>query len=267
MPEHSHIPVHRESDYIAGGNLPIGYYEMMNPFVSLAAMSANTNHLLLATGVAQLLEHDLIDLARPVASLAAIAGPRVLLGAGAGWNREELANHRPDIPFSRRYQAIEERIDALRLIWSTDEVEFTGTWDRFTRSHINPKPPGRSIPIVMGLTGPMGMDLAARKGDEWMPIDAFLRGDDGRPDIQLWTTRFRQLVESKGRDPDSVSIRMIYSGPVKQRRLEACRDAGIVGLVFLAVDLNTVDSNDATERRLDEICSVMGEYATPGPGT
>ena len=271
MPEHTHIPVQRDSEYVAGGELPAAYYEMMNPFVSLAAMSVTTDHLVLATGVVQLLEHDLIDLAKTVASLSAIAGPRLLMGAGAGWNREELANHRPDIPFAQRYHAIEERIDALRVIWSVDQPEFTGRWDRFTASHINPKPVGGPVPIALGMSGPIGLRLSARKADEWIPIDAFLRNADGRADVRGWVVRFRQLVEDCGRDPDSVPIRMIYSGPVKARRLDACRGAGLVGLIFLAADLNRVDDPDATLRRLDEIGSFMDEYASrprgrPGPG-
>jgi probable F420-dependent oxidoreductase len=266
VPEHSHIPVSRDSAFVTGGELPLSYYEMMSPFVTLAAMSATTGNLVLATGVAQILEHDLIDLAKTVASLAVLAGPRVVLGVGAGWNREELANHRSDIPFAKRYQAIEERIDALRLIWSAEQPEYDGVWHRFTRSHINPKPPNGGVPIAMGMSGPLGLSLSARKADEWVPIDAFLRNEEGRPDVAHWVSRFRHMVEDGGRDPDGVPIRIIYSGPVKQRRLDACLEAGVSGLIFLAADLNVVDSPDATLRRLDEIAPFVGQYTAPGNG-
>ena len=43
MPEHSHIPTIRQTEYVAGGELPGGYYQMMNPFISLAAMIPTTS--------------------------------------------------------------------------------------------------------------------------------------------------------------------------------------------------------------------------------
>ena len=252
MPEHSHIPTIRQTEYVAGGELPGGYYQMMNPFISLAAMIPATSALILATGVAQPLAHDLIDLAKTVATLDVLSGHRVILGAGAGWNREELANHRDDIPFERRYEALEERIAALRLIWSTPDPQFSGTWDSFTESVIDPKPRSGSIPIALGLAGAKGMLISARIADEWCPIDAFLRNEAGRHDVGFATARFRRAVRDAGRDPGGVPITMFYSGPVKLARLEACQAADIDRLVFLTISMDT-DDQDATMRRLDEI--------------
>lgn len=260
MPEHTHIPVSRDTTYVGGGDLPRGYYGMMNPFVSLAAGAVATDRLTLATGVCQVLEHDLIDLATTVATLDQVSAGRVVLGVGAGWNREELANHRPDIPFSRRYRAVAERIEALRTIWSSPVPEFDGTWDRFTASHIDPKPVRGAVPVALGLSGPIGLELSARAADEWIPIDAFLRGADGRPDVGGCVRRFRDAVERAGRAPDTVPIRVFYSGPVKRRRLDAFAAAGVAGLVFLTADLHD-GGTDATMRRLDEIADQAPEFA------
>ena len=114
VPEHSHIPTSRRSPSPSGGELPSGYLHMMSPFVSLAAAASVTTDLVLATGVSLILEHDLLDLACTVATLDVLSSGRVLLGIGVGWNAEELANHRPDLPFSQRYSAMRERVDALR---------------------------------------------------------------------------------------------------------------------------------------------------------
>jgi len=42
------------------------------------------------------LEHDLLDLACTTATLDALSGSRFILGVGAGWNADELKNHRPE---------------------------------------------------------------------------------------------------------------------------------------------------------------------------
>src|SRR4249920_3642539 len=41
-PEHSHIPLSRRSPFPQGGDLPKKYYDVMDPFVTLAAASAAT---------------------------------------------------------------------------------------------------------------------------------------------------------------------------------------------------------------------------------
>ncbi|MDG2114423.1 MAG: LLM class flavin-dependent oxidoreductase, partial [Actinomycetota bacterium] len=49
--EHSHIPVHRETPYPGGGELPMAYTRMADPFVGLMAAGAATERLRLGTGV------------------------------------------------------------------------------------------------------------------------------------------------------------------------------------------------------------------------
>ena len=113
LPEHSHIPTSRRTPYPAGGELPAGYLHMMNPFVSLAAAIGTTTNLTLATGICLALEHDLLDLATTATTLDVLSGGRFVMGIGAGWNAEELANHQPGLPFGRRYRALEERIGGV----------------------------------------------------------------------------------------------------------------------------------------------------------
>ena len=123
-PEHTHIPTSRESPYPNGGQLPGTYFHMMDPFVSIGVAAARTSQITLGTGICLILQHDLIDLARTVASVDALASGRVVLGVGVGWNKEELADHRPDMPFSRRYGAMRERIAAMRSIWADETLQY-----------------------------------------------------------------------------------------------------------------------------------------------
>src|SRR5947207_6349211 len=98
--EHSHIPVSRRTPYPAGGELPPAYRRMMDPFLSLLVAAQATTSLRIGTGVALPLEHDVFQLAKTVTTLDHLSGGRFDFGVGVGWNVEQLADHRPDIPWS-----------------------------------------------------------------------------------------------------------------------------------------------------------------------
>ena len=92
-PEHSHIPVPRQTPFPGGGELPKPYYEVMDPFVVLSAAAAVTRSLKLATGVCLVVQRDPIQTAKLVASIDQVSGGRFLFGVGGGWNREEIEGH------------------------------------------------------------------------------------------------------------------------------------------------------------------------------
>src|SRR5438552_18865534 len=68
-PEHSHIPLSRQSPFPSGGDLPKKYYDVMDPFVTLAAAAAATTALKVATGICLVVQRDPIQTAKQVASL------------------------------------------------------------------------------------------------------------------------------------------------------------------------------------------------------
>src|SRR5262249_1442602 len=67
-PEHSHIPLSRRSAFPQGGDLPKKYYDVMDPFVTLAAAAAATTRLRVGTGVCLVVQRDPIQTAKAVAS-------------------------------------------------------------------------------------------------------------------------------------------------------------------------------------------------------
>src|SRR5712664_2553378 len=116
-PEHSHIPTSRRSPYQAGGELPKQYYEVMDPFVSLAAAAAVTKTIKLGTGVCLITQRDPIQTAKLVASLDQVSGGRFLFGIGGGWNAEEMEDHGTE--FKTRFKKMREQIEAMKAIWTT----------------------------------------------------------------------------------------------------------------------------------------------------
>ena len=56
-----------------------------------------------------------------MASLDQVSGGRFLFGIGAGWNEDEMGNH-GTTDFTGRFTLVEERVRAMREIWTTRRV-------------------------------------------------------------------------------------------------------------------------------------------------
>lgn len=273
LPEHSHIPVASIGQYPDPRvTMPSGYAHIMSPFVSLMAAAATTSTLRLGTGICLVLEHDLLDLACTTATLDTLSESRFILGVGAGWNADELKDHRPELQFSKRYAALEERIAALRaawvytpssaytgpyseLDWGKQIASFSGAYDHFAPSWVFPKPRGGRIPVALGLAGPVGVRHAARYADMWAPVDVSLF-HEGRLNVAERIKAFRRAVEDNGRDPADVPITLFAWGGESARLLDSYRALGVERTVFAPPDFS-LHSADATLRRLDALAGYI----------
>ncbi|MEU6748845.1 LLM class F420-dependent oxidoreductase [Spirillospora sp. NPDC046719] len=201
VPEHTHIPVRRDALHPTGGqDLPDDRYtRTLDPWVSLATAAAVTERIGLATAVALPVESDPITLAKTLATLDHLSGGRLTIGAGFGWNTDELADHH--VPAARRRTVLKEYLEAMRALWTEEEASYDGEFVSFGPSWAYPKPPQGRIPVIVGAGGgPKTMRWIARHADGWMttPIEtgiadkaALLRrewadaGRPGEPDVRI----------------------------------------------------------------------------------
>ena len=168
FPEHSHIPTIRESPYPGGGDLPRMYIHTYDPFVALTASACATTTLKVATGICLVIQRDPIHTAKEVASLDHLSGGRFLFGVGAGWNREEMADHGTNP--KTRMRRLAENVKAMKELWTKDEAEFHGEFVDFDSSWAWPKPAHRPHPpVIVGGMGPTVEDRVLDFGDEWLP--------------------------------------------------------------------------------------------------
>jgi probable F420-dependent oxidoreductase len=154
VPEHTHIPVRRDAAHpvTGGAELPDDrYLRTLDPWVSLATAAAVTSTIRLATAVALPVESDPITLAKAIASLDHLSGGRVTLGAGFGWNTDELADH--GVPAKFRYTALREYVRAMRALWTEDVASYQGRFVSFGGSWAYPKPTQAHIPLLVGAGG------------------------------------------------------------------------------------------------------------------
>jgi probable F420-dependent oxidoreductase len=166
--EHTHIPASRESPYPAGGELPRMYSHTYDLFVAVTAALLATSRLRVGSGICLVIERDPIVTAKEVASVDHISGGRFEFGVGAGWNREEMRNHGTDP--RTRMRLFQERIEAMRVIWTEEEATYHGEFVNFDRIWSWPKPVQRPHPkVLVGGGGATVEDRVLAFGDAWFP--------------------------------------------------------------------------------------------------
>jgi probable F420-dependent oxidoreductase len=203
VPEHTHIPVKREAAHpgTGGAELPDDRYaRTLDPWVSLATAATVTSKIRLSTAVALPYESDAITLAKTIATLDHLSGGRVTLGAGFGWNTDEMADH--GVPGNRRKTVLREYLEAMRALWTQEEASYDGEFVSFGASWAYPKPKQGHVPVLLGAGG-------TEKNFAWLVDNA-----DGwittprETDVDDQVAQLRSMWAAAGRSgqPEVVSI-------------------------------------------------------------
>jgi probable F420-dependent oxidoreductase len=248
VPEHTHIPVKREAAHPRTGDATLPddrYTRTLDPWVSLATAAAVTSRIGLATAVALPVESDPITLAKTIATLDHLSGGRVTIGAGFGWNTDELADH--GVPAGQRRTVLREYVEAMRALWTQDEASYDGSFVTFGPCWAYPKPVQPHIPLIIGAGGgPKTLDWIARHADGWMTTP-------GELDIPGKATLLREAWAARGRagTPD---IRVLISARPSPGDLESWASAGVTELLWGLPDADP----DAVESYLDRLAARIG---------
>lgn len=152
--------------YSADGRIAVpAAADWIDPLIGLSFAAAATSTIRVATGVLLLPEHNPVLVAKQAATLDSLSGGRFTLGVGIGWSREEF--DALGVPFARRGARTDEYVAAIRTVWRDDVASFTGEFVRFDSVRVNPKPVGRTIPIVFGGNSDSALRRVASVGDGW----------------------------------------------------------------------------------------------------
>ena len=240
FPEHTHIPVSRDTPFPGGGDLPKMYWHTHDPFVALGAAAAVTSRIALGTGICLVIERDPITLAKEVASLDMISNGRFILGIGAGWNREEMENHGAN--YKERWAQLREKVLAMKAIWTEDEPEFHGEHVNFDPIWSYPKPTQEGgPPIWIGANSPWVFDRIAEYADGWMPIGGLGSGN---------MEKLTQALGQKGRDVRDLDL-ALFGAPTNPEALRGRIDQGFDHLIF-----------NLPSASADEVLPLLDRYAS-----
>ncbi|MER8094026.1 LLM class F420-dependent oxidoreductase [Streptomyces goshikiensis] len=208
LPEHTHIPVSRETPAPMGGELPEMYGRTLDPFVALGQAAAVTERLGLGTGITLVAQHDPIGLAKQAATLDHLSGGRLTLGIGYGWNVEEAADH--GVEWRTRRELVGDKMALMRALWAPEPTAYAGRFASVQASAAYPKPVqapralggGLALhgprTLLGGAAGPKLFAAIADHGDGWLPI--------GGGGLSESLPALRQVWEAAGRDPKSLQV-------------------------------------------------------------
>ncbi|MGE0215707.1 LLM class F420-dependent oxidoreductase [Mycolicibacterium sp.] len=240
--EHTHIPASRETPYPAGGELPDVYYKTLDPFVTLAAAAAVTSSIQLITGITLLIQRDPIITAKEAASIDLLSGGRFGFGVGAGWNIEEMRNHGTD-PRTRG-ALLDERIEAIKALWTSEPAEYHGRYVDFDASYLRPKPvQSPHPPILIGGDSDATVKRIVRHGAGWMsnPLP-----------VPRLTKRIEQIRQATDRDV----LLTTFGTPVKANYWQALEELGYRQANLLLPSV----PRDESLRLLDDYAKVVADY-------
>lgn len=194
------FPVNPREPYPVGdGTLPDKYKRTLDPVETLTFVAAHTRHVALGTSILNLPWYNPVLLARRLATLDVLSAGRLRVGFGMGWSRDEY--EAVGAPWQERGKRADEIIQTLKTIWTTDPVEFHGTYYRIPKSFIGPKPVQKPHPrIYMAAYTPPAMKRVAREADGWFPVGIPLGA------IAQMFDGIKRMAQEAGRDPSALEI-------------------------------------------------------------
>ncbi len=217
-----------------------------DPWVTMTAMAAATSRLRFATMVYILPLRHPLEVAKLVGTASIFSDGRAVLGAGAGWMREEFEVLGVD--FATRGKRFDECIEILRQIWRGGMAEYHGEIFSFDRLQMSPAPP-QPIPIYIGGASKPALRRAARLGDGWL-------GAGNTPEqAEEILVELRRLREEVGRIEEPFDAVVPLVTPLELDTLRRLSDLGATGSVSYPFAY-TAGPDATLEQKLD----VMQEF-------
>jgi probable F420-dependent oxidoreductase len=182
------------------GSIGPQYASVHDPVVPLAFVASATTRIRLGTAIVNAPFQAPALLAKSLTSLDVVSGGRLDAGLGIGWSPEEYAA--AGVPFERRGARMDEYLDALVALWTTDPVRFAGEFWQVPESRVAPPPVQRPHPpLLLGGGAPAALRRAGAKAQGWISAS--------RADLTALgesAALVRAGAEAAGRDPGAVRV-------------------------------------------------------------
>ena len=193
-------PVNPRTPYPVGdGSLPVQYKRVLDPLETLTFAAAHTRRVALGTSILNLPWYNPVLLGRQLTTLDVLSGGRLRVGFGVGWSLDEY--EAVSTPFQERGRRADEFVQALKAIWTTDPVEFRGSYCAIPKSFISLKPVQKPHPpIYMAAYTPSAMQRVAKEADGWFPVGIPIAA------ISQMFDGIKQMAREAGRDPAELEL-------------------------------------------------------------
>lgn len=171
----------------------------LEAWTTLGALAARTKRVRLGVLVSGNTYRHPAILAKMAATVDRISGGRLVLGLGAGWQRNEHLAYGIELPeVPELLGRLEEACIVVRMLLDNPVSDFDGRWYHLEKAPCEPKPLQEHLPLLLGVAGEwIAMGIAARHADIWNYW--------GTPeDIAHKLEVLERHLEAAGRDPASL---------------------------------------------------------------
>jgi probable F420-dependent oxidoreductase len=165
---------------VMGDAIPAVYHTAADPLIALAVAAAMTTKVRLGASVLVAPWYPPVQLARQLTTIDVVSGGRLLPGFGIGWSGDEYVG--AGAPLKNRGAQLDELLDALLALWTTNPVEHQGHRWSIPASYVNFKPVQRPHPpIGLGAFSGDGLRRVGRRANCWLPVVWAQHGVDLEP--------------------------------------------------------------------------------------
>jgi probable F420-dependent oxidoreductase len=194
--------VHPTVNYPGRDGVPEEFRAALDPFTVLAVAAAATSSVTLGASVLVAPWYPPALLARQLTSLDVVSRGRLLPGLGIGWSPEEY--EAANSPWGRRGAALDEMLDALSALWTSDPAAHHGERWSVPEAHVSLKPVQRPHPpVYLGGGSAAALRRIGRRADGWLPTLVVPHRVDpavlARPRAAI-----DAAAREAGRDPDRI---------------------------------------------------------------
>lgn len=188
--------------YAGRATIPEQFRTGIDPFVALAVAATATTSVRLGSSVFVAPWYPPVQLARQLTSLDVVSGGRLMPGFGIGWSPEEY--QAAGAPFRRRGAQLDELLDALETLWTTNPVAHQGERWSIPESWVDLKPVQRPRPpVYLGAFTEAGLKRVGERADGWTAVVQVPGGVN--IDMLTWQRQASdEAACATGRDPSAI---------------------------------------------------------------
>jgi probable F420-dependent oxidoreductase len=210
--DHLVVPAKLESryPYAASGVFSAAEHGYcLDQLATMAFLAGCTERLRLLASVMVVPHRPAMLTAKMLATIDVLSNGRLILGAGAGWMKEEFALL--DAPFEERGRVTDEYLAAFQELWTKDAPAFDGKHVSFSDLLFYPKPVQKPHPpIWIGGESPPALRRTIRFAAAWypgnnsqtMPLDTPQR-------LAAGIGHVRHACAAAGRDPATMEVALL----------------------------------------------------------
>jgi F420-dependent oxidoreductase-like protein len=222
----------------------------------MAAIAASTSRIGIASIVLGNTYRHPAVLANQIAGIDEISGGRAVLGLGAGWQENEHDAYGITLgSIKERLDRFEEAVQIVKGLFTTDRVDFSGSYYSLTNAPMNPA--RASLPLMIGGGGEKRtMRIAAQHADEW---NIWSSPDEMKHKLGV----LARHCEDLGRDRSEIQVSTqsweFLNGDLDKMKaaVDGWAELGVDEVIYAGFGLPPVDGGrfDVLDRFFDEVAS------------